>query len=98
MFLLFTGEVFKIEMVGLRPFKYLQAYYPEDLSRRSAAPKYDYGMLLVSLAILLDKSAPLFTNGRVDLRLVLERCRAVSSPELQQLLQELAGLAGWSLP
>ena len=88
--------MFKIEIVGLHPF--LQAYYPEDLSGQPAAPKYDYGMLLVSLAILLDRSVPLFTNGRVDRHLVLKRCRSVSSPELLQLLQELAELAGWSLP
>ena len=79
----------------------MQAWYPGIMMGQQADAKYDWGLLVVLIAVELDKQQ--FANlggnsvpARVQLPLVLERCRAVTHMNLKQLVGTFINKAGWS--
>ena len=76
-----------------------QGWYPDMIpSIEGAAAKYDWGLLVVTLAVLLEKEnlGPVMQDERRMSRVkVVERCRAVGHTRLLALLQQIVGWAGW---
>ena len=89
-------------------------YYPQQMMMmaqptatlviwgQQAAAKYDWGLLVVLIAVELGKRRiEDLTGGTqpakdlVQLSLVLKRCRAVQLSHLKQLLKTFIGRAGW---
>ncbi len=79
----------------------MQAWYPGIMRGQQADARYDWGLLVVLIAVELGKQhlADLIGNSapaRVQLPLVLERCRAVTHVNLKQLVGTFINKAGWS--
>lgn len=86
-----------------------ETWSPSSIMFQPAQPRHDWALLLVLLAVELDKGSldglvrPPSRDGgggggarRVDRDLVLQRCRGAKDPELKVLLGELASLAEWA--
>ena len=79
----------------------LQAWYPGVMRNQTADAKYDWGLLVVLIAVELGKQQPLTEltgesePARVQLPLVLARCRAIVHSELKQLVEHFMHKAGW---
>ena len=79
----------------------LQAWYPGAMWNQTADAKYDWGLLVVLIAVEMGKQQPLTeltgkaTPARVQLPLVLARCRAIVHRELKQLVEQFIHKAGW---
>ena len=75
----------------------LQTWYPGDIQNQIADAKYNWGLLVVLIAVEMGKQQPLdkltgnIAPARVQLPLVLARCRAIVHEQLKQLVK-----AGWS--
>ncbi len=79
----------------------MQAWYPGIMRGQQADARYDWGLLVVLIAVELDKRhlADLTGNSaptRVQLPVVLERCRVIVHMDLKQLVATLINKAGWS--
>ena len=79
----------------------LQAWYPGAMWSQTADAKYDWGLLVVLIAVEMGKQQP-FTEltgdsapARVQLPLVLARCKAIVHEKLKQLVQQFLHKAGW---
>jgi len=85
--------------VGQPVHSFTPGFYPGSLVRRLAEPEIDWGLLLVTLAILLDKDnlSQLQNDSgtAMDKAKVLSRCASVVHQQLSQLLAKLIRLAGW---
>ena len=79
----------------------LQAWYPGAMRNQTADAKYDWGLLVVLIAVAMGKQQPLTeltgdsAPARVQLPLVLARCKAIVHEKLKQLIQHLIHKAGW---
>ena len=78
----------------------VQAWYPGAMRGHQADAKYDWGLLVVLIAVELGKRhIEDLTGGtepaKVQLSLLLERCRAVQLTDLKHLLSTFIGRAGW---
>ena len=79
----------------------LQAWYPGAMRNQTADAKYDWGLLVVLIAVEMGKQQPLTeltgdsAPARVHLPLVLARCKAIVHEKLKQLVQHLIHKAGW---
>ena len=78
----------------------VQAWYLGTIWGQQAAAKYDWGLLVVLIAVELGKQRIEDLTGgtepiKVQLSLVLERCRAVQLSGLRQRLETFIGRAGW---
>lgn len=71
------------------------------MRNQTADAKYDWGLLVVLLAVEMGKQQPLTeltgdsVPARVQLPLVLARCRAIVHRELNQLVEQFIHKAGW---
>lgn len=78
-----------------------QSWYPGDMLHQYAEAKYDWGLLLVLIAVEVDKAGYQQLLGSsppasVQKDLVLDLlARRVDTPELQQLIKEVRDAAGW---
>jgi hypothetical protein len=80
-----------------------QGWYPGQLRFAQAQPKHDWGLLVVLLAVELDKANTRGLVGdsspqKVQMDLLLARCQTVTHAGLKALLRELVSNAGWELP
>ena len=79
----------------------LQAWYPGAMRNQTADAKYDWGLLVVLIAVEMGKQQPLTeltgksTPARAQLPLVLARCRAIVHRDLKQLVDLFINKAGW---
>ncbi|KAA6416662.1 MAG: hypothetical protein FRX49_13361 [Trebouxia sp. A1-2] len=79
----------------------LQAWYPGAMQNQTAIAKYDWGLLVVLIAVEMGKQQPLTeltgesAPARVQLPLVLARCRAIVHRDLKQLVEQFIHKAGW---
>ena len=79
----------------------LQAWYPGEMRNQTADAKYDWGLLVVLIAVEMGKQQPLTeltgesAPARVQLPLVLARCRAIVHRDLKQLVEQFIHKAGW---
>ena len=79
----------------------VQAWYPGAMRNQTADAKYDWGLLVVLIAVEMRKQQPLTeltgqsAPTRVQLPLVLARCRAIVHRELKQLVEQFIHKAGW---
>ena len=79
----------------------LQTWYPGAMQNQTADAKYDWGLLVVLIAVEMGKQSALteLTGDsapvRVQLPLVLARCKAIVHEKLKQLVQHLIHKAGW---
>ncbi len=79
----------------------LQAWYPGAMRNQTAHAKYDWGLLVVLIAVEMGKQQPLteLTGDsapvKVQLPLVLARCEAIVHEKLKQLVRCLIHKAGW---
>lgn len=77
----------------------MQSMYPGDIKFQQADPKYDWGLLLVLLAVEMDRKNWIWLCGNTEprkmiLELVLQRCHT-DHQDLQALFDELVVIAGW---
>lgn len=77
----------------------MQAMYPGNIKFQPAAPQYDWGLLLVLLAIEMDKKNWIRLCGNTQpqkmvLELVLQTCHT-EHQGLQALFNDLIVAAGW---
>ena len=73
--------------------------YPGDIKFQQAAPKYDQGLLVVLLAVEMDKQDwnQLYSNTapwKMNLKRVLQKCKP-DHQDLQALFDKLVAAAGW---
>ena len=79
----------------------LQAWYPGAMRNQTADAKYDWGLLVVLIAVKMGKQQPLTeligdsAPVRVQLPLVLARCKAIVHEKLKQLVQQFFHKVGW---
>ena len=79
----------------------LQAWYPGAIRNQTADAKYDWGLLVVLIAVEMRKQQPLTeltgasAPARVQLPLILARCRDIVHRELKQLVEQFIHKAGW---
>ncbi len=78
---------------------FMQAMYPGNMAFQPAAPKYDWGLLVVLLAIEMDKKdwTQLYNNTeprKMNLQRVQQKCKS-DHQDLQALFDELVAAAGW---
>jgi len=79
----------------------LQAWYPGAMQNQIADAKYDWGLLVVLIAVEMGKQQPLIeltgdsAPARVQLPLVLARYRAIAHGKLKQLVEKFIHKAGW---
>jgi len=74
--------------------------YPGNIKFQQADPKYDWGLLLVLLAVEMDKKNwnQLCSNTepqKMILQRVLQKCKS-DHQDLQALFDELVVAAGWT--
>ncbi len=79
----------------------MQAWCPGAMRGQQADARYDWGLLVVLIAVELGKQRVTDLTGnsvpaRVQLPLVLEKCRAIVDIELKQLVETFINKAGWS--
>ena len=77
----------------------MQIMYPGNIKFQQADPKYDWGLLLVLLAVEMDKKTwnQLCSNTepqKMILKRVLQKCKS-DHQDLQALFDELVVAAGW---
>lgn len=78
-----------------------EVWYPGAMRNQTADAKYDWGLLVVLIAVEMGKQQPLTeltgqsAPARVQLPLVLARCRAIVHRELKQLVEQFVHKAGW---
>jgi hypothetical protein len=77
----------------------MQVMYPGNIKFQQADPKYDWGLLLVLLAVEMDKKTwnQLCSNTepqKMILKRVLQKCKS-DHQDLQALFDELVVAAGW---
>ncbi len=77
----------------------MQAMYPGNIKFQPAAPQYDWGLLVVLLAIEMDKKNWIRLCGNTEpqkmvLELVLQKCHT-EHQGLQALFNDLVVAAGW---
>lgn len=77
----------------------MQAMYSSNIRFQPAAPQYDWGLLVVLLAIEMDKKNWIRLCGNTQpqkmvLELVLQRC-CTEHQGLQALFNDLIVAAGW---
>ncbi len=73
--------------------------YPVDIKFQPADPKYGWGLLVVLLAVKMDKKNWNWLCGntepqKMDLQRVLQKCKS-DHQDLQALLDELVVAADW---
>ena len=78
----------------------MQVMYPGNIKFQQADPKYDWGLLLVLLAVEMDKKTwnQLCSNTepqKMILKRVLQKCKS-DHQDLQALFDELVVAAGWT--
>ena len=78
----------------------MQAMYPGDIKFQQAALKYDWGLLVVLLAVEMDKQNwnQLYSNTdprMMNLKRVLQKCKP-DHQDLQALFDKLVAAAGWA--
>ncbi len=78
----------------------MQIMYPGNIKFQQADPKYDWGLLLVLLAVEMDKKNwnQLCSNTepqKMILQRVLQKCKS-DHQDLQALFDELVVAAGWT--
>jgi len=78
----------------------MQIMYPGNIKFQQADPKYDWGLLLVLLAVEMDKKNwnQLCSNTepqKMILQRVLQTCKS-DHQDLQALFDELVVAAGWT--
>ena len=81
----------------------LQAWYLGAMRSQTADAKYDWGFLVVLIAVEMGKQQPLTeltgdsAPARVQLPLVLARCKAIIyiHEKLKQLVQQFLHKGGW---
>ena len=71
------------------------------MRNQAADAKYDWGLLVVLIAVELGKQQAFIeltgdsVPAKVQLPLVLARCRAIVHKELKQLVEQFLHKAGW---
>jgi hypothetical protein len=79
----------------------MQGWYPGSIRNEKADPKYDWGLLVVLIAVELDKAGYQKLTGnsdpaKVQLDMVLAECDKVQHTRLKGLISDLVLKAGWS--